>query len=75
MWGGTGVLGSSVVGGTIKIAKYSKNRITIGKTGTFESVANITKTEHYGGLKEFGFIKKYLVKKLLNQLGGGRINQ
>ena len=69
MWGGIGALGSSVVGGSIRIAKYSKNGITIGKTGTFESVANITKTEHYGGLKEFGFIKKIFGQKAAESVG------
>ena len=69
MWGGIGALGSSIIGGAIRMTKYARNGITIGKTGTFENIANMTKTEHYGGLKEFGFVKRVFGQRVAESVG------
>ena len=69
MTGGLCALGGSIVGGAARTIKNAKSGITIGKTGQFEKVAELTKTRHYSGLKEFNFIKKVAGQKAAETIG------
>ena len=69
MWGGLSAFGGSVIGGAVRTIKNAKSGITIGKTGTFEDVAALTKTRRYSGLKEFKFIKKTFGTKAAETVG------
>ena len=69
MTGGLCALGGSVVGGAARTIKNAKSGITIGKTGQFEKVAELAKTRHYSGLKEFNFIKKVAGQKAAETVG------
>lgn len=69
MTGGLCALGGSVVSGTARTIKNAKSGITIGKTGQFEKVAELAKTQHYSGLKEFNFIKKVAGQKAAETVG------
>ena len=69
MTGGLCALGGSVIGGAARTVKNAKSGITIGKTGQFEQVAEITKTQHYSGLKEFNFIKNVAGQKAAETVG------
>ncbi len=69
MSGGLFALGSSVVGGVARTIKNAKSGITIGKMGQFERVAELAKTRHYSGLKEFGFVKKVAGTKAAEAVG------
>lgn len=52
-----------------RTVKNAKSGITIGKTGQFEQFAELTKTQHYSGLKEFNFIKKVAGQKATETVG------
>ena len=69
MIGGLCALGYSVIGGAVRTIKNAKSGITIGKMGTFEDVAALTKTRHYPGLKEFSIIKKFAGQKAAEAVG------
>ena len=69
MTGGLCALGGSVVSGAARTIKNAKSGITIGKTGQFEKVAELAKTQHYSGLKEFNFIKKVAGQKAAETVG------
>ena len=69
MTGGLCALGGSVVGGAARTIKNAKSGITIGKMGQFEKVAEVAKTRHYSGLKEFNFIKKVAGQKAAETVG------
>jgi hypothetical protein len=69
MAGGLCALGGSVIGGAVRTIKNASSGITIGKMGTFETVAELTKTRHYAGLKEYGFIKKLLGEETAKAIG------
>ena len=69
MTGGLCALGGSVVGGAVRTIKNAKSGITIGKSGQFEKVAELAKTRHYSGLKEFDFIKKVAGQKAAETVG------
>ena len=69
MTGGLCALGGSVIGGAARTIKNAKSGITIGKTGQFEKVAELAKTRHYSGLKEFNFIKKVAGQKAAETIG------
>ncbi|MFR7854381.1 MAG: RHS repeat-associated core domain-containing protein [Acutalibacteraceae bacterium] len=69
MTGGLCALGGSVIGGATRTIKNARSGITIGKMGQFDKVAEITKTRHYSGLKEFNFIEKTLGKKAAETVG------
>ncbi len=69
MTGGLCALGGSVVGGATRTIKNAKSGITIGKVGSFEDVAALTKTRHYSGLKEFNFIKNVAGQKTAETVG------
>ena len=69
MAGGLSALGGAVVGGAVRMTKYAKSGLTIGKTGTFEDIAKMTKTQHYSGLKEYKFIKGLFGEKTANAVG------
>ena len=69
MAGGLCALGGSVIGGAARTIKNARSGITIGKMGQFDRVAEIAKTRHYSGLKEFDFIEKTLGKKAAETVG------
>ena len=69
MTGGLCALGGSVIGGAARTIKNARSGITIGKMGTFENVAELAKTQHYSGLKEFNFIKKVAGQKAAETIG------
>ena len=69
MTGGLCALGGSVVGGTVRTIKNARAGITIGKMGQFEKVAELAKTRHYSGLKEFKFIEKVAGSKAAETVG------
>ena len=69
MTGGICALGGSIVGGLARTVKNAKAVITIGKTGQFEKVAELTKTQHYSGLREFKIIEKTLGAKAAETVG------
>ena len=69
MTGGLFVLGGSVIRGTIKMTKIAKNGLTIGKTGQFEKIAEMTHTEHYSGLKEFRMISRVFGENVARRVG------
>ena len=69
MTGGLCALGGSLIGGAVRTIKNAKYGITIGKAGTFEDIAALTKTRHYAGLKEFGLIKKVAGQKTAEAIG------
>ena len=69
MTGGLCALGGSVIGGAARTIKNARSGITIGKMGQFDKVAEIAKTRHYSGLKEFSFIEKTLGKKAAETVG------
>ena len=69
MTGGLCAFGGSVVGGAARTIKNARSGITIGKVGQFEKVAEIAKTRHYSGLKEFNFIKKTFGTKAAETVG------
>ena len=62
-------MGGSIIGGAARTIKNAKSGITIGKMGTFEDVADLAKTRHYSGLKEFEFIKKLFGQKAAETVG------
>ena len=67
--GGLCTLGGSIIGGAVRTIKNAKYGITIGKVGTFEDVAELAKTRHYSGLKEFGLVKKVFGQKVAETVG------
>ena len=69
MMGGLSAFGGSIIGGVARTIKNANSGITIGKMGTFEDVASLTKTQHYFGLKEFGLIKKVAGQKAAETIG------
>ena len=69
MTGGLCALGGSVIGGAARTIKNAKSGITIGKMGQFDRVAEIAKTRHYSGLKEFKLIEKTLGTKAAETVG------
>ena len=69
MTGGLCALGGSIIGGAARTIKNARSGITIGKMGEFDRVAEIAKTRHYSGLKEFNFIKKTLGTKAAETVG------
>ncbi len=69
MTGGLSALGGSVIGGAVRTIKNARAGITIGKTGTFEKVADLAKTRHYSGLKEFDLIKNVFGPKTAEAVG------
>ena len=69
MTGGLCALGGSLVGGAVRTIKNAKSGITIGKTGTFEDVAELAKTRRYQGLDEFNAIKKVFGQKAAESVG------
>lgn len=69
MTGGLLALGGSIIGGAVRTIKNARSGITIGKMGTFEDVARLAQTRHYGGLKEFGFVKKVFGQRTAEAIG------
>ena len=69
MTGGLCALGGSIIGGAARTIRNAKSGITIGKVGMFEDVAELAKTQHYSGLKEFGIIKKVFGQKAAETVG------
>ena len=69
MTGGLCALGGSIIGGAARTIKNARSGITIGKVGQFEKVAEIAKTRHYSGLKEFKLIEKTLGAKAAETIG------
>jgi hypothetical protein len=68
MTGGLCALGGAIIGGAVRTIKNAKYGITIGKTGTFEKIAEMTNTRHYAGLKEYGFIKRTLGRDVAQKI-------
>ena len=69
MTGGLCALGGSIIGGVVRTIKNAKAGITIGKTGTFEKVAELANTRHYSGLKEFGWLESKFGTKVAETVG------
>ena len=65
MFGGIFALGSSI----FRVASIAKQGITIGKTGTYEQIAEMTKTYHYQGLKSHGFLVKHFGREFADKVG------
>ncbi len=65
LWGGVLALGGSI----LRITKIARQGITIGKTGTFENVAKLSKTYHYQGLKSHKFLSKYFGRDFADKVG------
>ena len=65
LWGGVLALGGSI----LRITKIARQVITIGKTGTFENVAKLSKTYHYQGLKSHKFLSKYFGRDFADKVG------
>ena len=66
--GGVLALGQSIFR-VIKVANYASKGLTIGKTGTFEQVGQMTGTAHYGGLKSHGLLSKVFGRNFADKVG------
>ena len=66
--GGVLALGQSIFR-VIKVANYASKGLTIGKTGTFKQVGQMTGTAHYGGLKSHGFLSKVFGRNFADKVG------
>ena len=64
-WGGVFALAGSV----FRIVKIAKKGLTIGKTGTFEEIAKLSKTYHYKGLKSHAFLTKVFGRSFADKVG------
>lgn len=68
LWGGIFAFAGSVIR-IVKITKIANRGITIGKTGTFEGVAEMSDTYYYGGLKGHKMLSKLFGRKFADAVG------
>ena len=66
--GGLLALGQSIFR-LVRVAHYASNGLTIGKTGVFEQIGQMTRTAHYSGPKSYGILSKVFGENFANKVG------